>query len=147
MNLKKILLIIIFINIVTTTNAQLSGAVEIGYSPSMNIFYENGSAEFISGIFYIELLPELLLFDFIRVYGNAHVDMYMYDIFHKFSLSFLPVHLASVIGVDVTIGSFIFGYEHLCRHPVTPLDYDYLPGQNEDYAYDKFFIRLEVKKK
>lgn len=91
--------------------------------------------------YYIEFQSEFELFEIIKIYGLARIDMYT----NKSDASYWPVNLTSLVGIEANIDKFTFGYRHECGHAVVPWQYDSFVLQNMDSVYDQVYFRFSTK--
>jgi len=89
-------------------------------------------------MFYQQLETQAVLFELVTVGGSMRVEDWLVK--HKNSFGFWPQSLASKVWVEIKFDAFVFGFSHLCIHPVMPfqalLAYDSLidAGREEIYV-------------
>jgi len=111
-------------------------AIEMGYSP-MNISRIETDIDYKVNLWDISLEPEVILFDYLHIYGKADIKML------PETRTFYPMSIESTFKASFQYKGLELGYEHLCIHPIVPGSVELFYPQVYDETNNRFYIRFE----
>ena len=117
--------------------------LEMGFTPNAYFAEDNNDYTYYELPIYIEVSPEFVFFDLLKVGGTMRVNMFNTSTAER--LNFTPVELSSLFYIEFNYEELTIGWRHLCSHPIIPWnDYGY-PGQDSNKAYDQLYIRFRAE--
>lgn len=137
--MKKIIIVLALMVLGCTAFAQ-SFYIEGGYLPTVTEIEWPANGLILKDVFYVDLGFGL---EWKVLFLNGNIITWMVP--RAGEINFNPFYTSYTVDAGVKIDSFTVGFLHTCMHPVAALGNIIDPMMPKEAAFDKLYIRWEVK--